>query len=343
MLTITYEGMTVPRENPYYSDCLGYLPKLKRVVVGRHGIYQFKEREASKLSLDEAKSGGQRATVEVNHSVGEKLGPYALGYKLSGVDEDDTVRVTIRAERGVRTDDIDAIGVPVHSDCPVESFSLHVQFINLVPGTPPKAEVFLLSAPFVDSRPLDLAGNLDHKVINESTNSSSFSSLFVPKARICIRHCLGQIDESQVTRFFPLPHVRGAHHECSREQCSCRKRNFHSGSRRRPYCSFVYWGGREPHGCEFPDRFRGEDTDESVGLVGAASRCCSSRHAERLTNCGRWGHSDGACHPAGCSATILAPSSGGLSCSPQSQWRFHKPSSLWGWVSSTPPQRLLHS
>jgi hypothetical protein len=112
------------------------------------------------------------------------IGPHALGYRISPVDESDEVSVTIEAERGVRLSGIDAIGVPIYADCPVNSVSLDIKFIGLKPRTPPppKAEVYLLRRTLVDSRPLDLAGDLDHRIISEEESSFAFERLRFPKA-----------------------------------------------------------------------------------------------------------------------------------------------------------------
>lgn len=178
-LQIYFRGLRVPRGEAFYLDCLGAFPPLSPAKgMGGH-VLQFDQREGSKLTLEWDKP--KRATIREVTKVQTVIGPHALGYEISNADEDDNISVTIHAERGVRTDEIDAIGVPVYADCPVEAVSLRVAFIDLVPKTPPKAEVYLLRRTIVESRPVDLAGFLDHQIINESHNHYAFDKLLYPR------------------------------------------------------------------------------------------------------------------------------------------------------------------
>lgn len=181
-LTLTFQGLRVPRGDTLYLDCLGILPKLSPVVVDGERFLQFKESEASRLSLKHVSA--RRAKVEEIKEVGSLIGPHAVGYELSQVDEADEVSVVIEAERGVRMKGIDAIGAPVYADCVVGALSVSVTFTDLKPGTPPppKAEVYLLRRTLVESRPLDLAGDLDHRVSDVHGGTFSFERLLYPKA-----------------------------------------------------------------------------------------------------------------------------------------------------------------
>jgi transcriptional regulator with XRE-family HTH domain len=182
ILTLTFQGLRVPRGDSLYLDCLGVLPKLSPVIIKDEKFLQVKESEASRLTLKDVKA--RRAKVKEIKEVRELIGPHAIGYELSQVDEADEVSVVIEAERGVRVKGIDAIGAPVYADCVVASLSVSITFFGLKPGTPPppKAEVYLLRRTLVESRPLDLAGDLEHRVSDIHDGTFSFERLIYPKA-----------------------------------------------------------------------------------------------------------------------------------------------------------------
>lgn len=179
-MTIRFEGISLPPNDPLFLDCLGVMPELKK----KGNEYSFDKRNGSELTW--VACSGPRAdrtigTVEEVEKVQASLGPYALGYRLVNVVEEVPVEVIIRGARGVRTDDIDAIGVPVYGYCPVESLSLSVTFEKLKPWPTPRASCYELTRTLGDSRPLELAGGLKVTSIDAAAHRYSFENLLYPK------------------------------------------------------------------------------------------------------------------------------------------------------------------
>lgn len=172
---ITFEGLFVPRNDELYMDCIGVHAPLKKTSDG----HCFKELEGSSLKWVEPVH--QRGEVGEVPDVQRMLGPHAIGYRLSNVDEEDRVIIRIKAIRGVRAEGIDSIGVPVYEHCPVRFVSIKVKFVGLTPKTRPRAEVYLLSRTSYKSWPLDLAGGVEVDVFEDQTEYF-FERLQYPKA-----------------------------------------------------------------------------------------------------------------------------------------------------------------
>ena len=182
-MILTIQGLQVPRKDSLYLDCLGVLPKLSHIIHDTNEYLGFKESETSALKI--VRWDAKRAKVKEFTEVHDLIGPHALGYEISKVDEADEIVIEIDADRGVRLKGIDAIGAPVYADCVVASLSVGVTFAGLRPDTLPKAEVYLLRRTLVESRPLDLAGDLDHHVVEGQEDKHleyAFEKLLYPKA-----------------------------------------------------------------------------------------------------------------------------------------------------------------
>ncbi len=120
-------------------------------------------------------------TVEEHRRVKETLGPHALGFHLLNVVEDDVIEVTITARRGVYTDRIDGVGLPIYSDCPVENLGISVDFVGLVPRPAPRIKVSPLRRTLVTHHPPHLTGGLEVKRVDESGHRYAVENLLYPR------------------------------------------------------------------------------------------------------------------------------------------------------------------
>ena len=202
-LEIDFQGLRVPRgEDALYMDCVGVVPQT-RPPSDDSMIWTFDASEGTDLKFvnetiaDDASasakqkdqrrphkiafSRAQRAHVEAVPEVRNQVGPHAAAYTISRADEDDVVQVVLRADRGCRTDRVEAVGLPVYPDCVVKRLSISLTFIDIEPTTHPSAQVWLVRRTVGDGRPLDLASGLDITV-KENSTKYSFDNLLYPKA-----------------------------------------------------------------------------------------------------------------------------------------------------------------
>lgn len=176
VLTLTFEELTVPASDPLYLDCLGILPTVEPAKSSPNRL-QFEK--TSEMSL--GKWNAERADVEEDPRAKKHIGPHALLYKINQCDRYDKLIIPIIANKSVRIDEIDAAGVPVYSDCPIESISISIKFNNLLPSKPPLAQAYLLRRTLTESRPLSLAEELEQRV-HRNRHTYSFENLLYPKA-----------------------------------------------------------------------------------------------------------------------------------------------------------------
>ena len=175
LLTLTFEELTVPESDPLYLDCLGILPTVKPSKSSN--MLQFEK--TSELILGEPKA--DRAKVVEDPRAKVNIGPHALLYRILSCDKYDKLSVPIIAKKSIRINDIDAAGIPVYSDCPVEFPSISVKFNGLLPSRPPLAQAYLLRRTLTESRPLSLAEELEQR-IHRNKHTYSFDNLLYPKA-----------------------------------------------------------------------------------------------------------------------------------------------------------------
>jgi transcriptional regulator with XRE-family HTH domain len=177
VLTLTFEELTVPESDPLYLDCVGLLPTIKPAKSSPN-ILQFEK--TSDVSLGKPPYA-KRAIVEEDERSKLHIGPHALLYKIRFCDPYDTLTIPIIAKKAVRIDEIDAAGVPIYSDCPVECLSISLKFNGLLPTDPPVAQAYLLRRTLTESRPLSLAGGLQYRIHSRTAFMYSFENLLYPK------------------------------------------------------------------------------------------------------------------------------------------------------------------
>lgn len=176
LLTLTFEELTVPTGDPLYLDCLGILPT---VGPAKSSPNKLEFEKTSEMSL--GKWQAERARVEEDPRAKKHIGPHAILYKILSCDKYDNLIIPIIAKKSVRIDDIDAAGLPVYSDCPVESISISVKFNKLLPSKPPLAQAYLLRRTLTESRPVYLAEELEQR-IHKNNHTYSIDNLLYPKA-----------------------------------------------------------------------------------------------------------------------------------------------------------------
>lgn len=181
-MKIRFTGVTLPRNDPLYLDCIGVVPELKP----EKSRFYFDESEGSSLEwIGRIRAEGDTrpmlGDVEEVRSAKKTVGPFALAYQLRNVLPDDSIEVAFKAWRGVRTNQIDAIGVPVYGDCPVESLGLSVTFEGLEPQPTPTAQFYLLRRTLSESRPLDLVDGLTVDKDRTGKQTFSFKNLRYPR------------------------------------------------------------------------------------------------------------------------------------------------------------------
>jgi transcriptional regulator with XRE-family HTH domain len=171
-------GVTAPE--PLYLDCLGVPPPLIR---GEGNGYQFFPDQGSDLKLVAPKSAV--AEVKEDERVRKAIGPHALGYTVTskvGLGRIPAVSLTVEGARGLKTTEIDSVGVAAYADFLVERLSLRVRFERLRPvGLVP--QVYLLRRTPLGSKPMSLEDPLQLRVLHESKSPEyTLTRLVRPKA-----------------------------------------------------------------------------------------------------------------------------------------------------------------
>jgi transcriptional regulator with XRE-family HTH domain len=153
-----YRGL-VAQPEPFYDDILGLPPpRLPEDAKKTAGIIRFDFDQASDVRLNEredfrADKGRARCTVLPTR---DTIGPHALAFEISHADGRETIQLRVDGDRAVRTgpQEGDAVGIAVYEGLAVESITVHLTCIDLIPDPdPPTAEVYLLRRTGVRSCP----------------------------------------------------------------------------------------------------------------------------------------------------------------------------------------------
>ncbi len=156
-VTLRYRlhGLSTPKAGSYLFDVFGLRPKLhrSRKFPGR---YWFAADEGTVFTEHEINAPGAHCKIQ---SVNKTFGPYVFGIRVKVWDPDETIEITLTAERGCRLDRLDAAGIPVYADTITRAVSVCVTFFDLKPVNP-KPEVWLLRRSFTEPRPTYLINQI---------------------------------------------------------------------------------------------------------------------------------------------------------------------------------------
>ena len=180
-MRILFEGVELPPDDPLYYDCLAVAPELKDDEEDENKVFYNKNEGTEYTWIGCTLKGPLPMLGSVEEFDVKRVGAFAIGYELKNVLREDPVEVVFNAHRGARTDRIDAVGVPVYADCPVEFLSVSVTFEHLIPDRKPTAQFYLLRRTRVETQPLHLVGGLDIIESDDGTHTFSFQNLRYPR------------------------------------------------------------------------------------------------------------------------------------------------------------------
>ena len=126
----------------------------------------------------------KRTRLAIDQDIRTNVGPHAVGYELYNADANDKISVELHADRGLRLDDLDAVGFPLYGDLVVERLMVKAHFVDLRPDPAPVSQVYLLRRTAFRSRPSGLGSDLEPPVTDEDKDGLvyTFGPLLRPRS-----------------------------------------------------------------------------------------------------------------------------------------------------------------